>query len=221
MLKVLDAHAREYELSTQAGPLVCSVLKVAYSPQFKSILVADVHLGKAQAFRELGVPVPAGTTEGNLKRLSQAINQLDAKSIYFLGDLLHSKAAHKPELLAQLTRWRESHATLQMTLIRGNHDDKAGDPPSNLGIQVVEEPYKLGEFALCHHQLNLQGVVCLSGHVHPVVVLKGKGHSKARLPCFTRRDNHIVLPAFGEFTGGFVCKKEEFEDILLVANEND
>ena len=222
MLKLLDSSFPEYELSTKAGPLVCSYLKVAYSPAFKSLFVADVHLGKAQSFRELGVPVPSGTTSANLNRLSRAIEYFDAQAVYFLGDLLHSKAAHRPELMTMVRSWRESHKSVNMILIRGNHDGKAGDPPSMLNISVVQEPFLLADFALCHHaRVDHHLMVSLSGHIHPVVVLKGKGHTKARLPCFTRLNNQIVLPAFGEFTGGFVCRKEDFEDILLIASESD
>lgn len=220
MLKVLDDTLKDHELQTDAGPLVCSYTKVAYSPEFNSLFVADVHLGKAQSFRELGVPVPAGTTAGNLRRLTQALEHFQAKSLYFLGDLLHSKAAHRPEVIRQIQDWRTSHAHIEMTLIRGNHDDKAGDPPIHLNIQVVPEPHPLGGFFLCHHMPTLDQGVCLSGHVHPVAVLKGRGRSRVRLACFTRQGNQIVLPAFGEFTGGHVCKTEDFEDILLIAHEN-
>ena len=40
-------------------------------------LVADAHIGKAQSFRRLGVPVPGGTTAATLQRLSRAVAATD------------------------------------------------------------------------------------------------------------------------------------------------
>ena len=36
--------------------------------------------------------------------------------------------------------WRAAHRSLDLVLVRGNHDDRAGDPPATLGIRVVDEP---------------------------------------------------------------------------------
>lgn len=166
-------------------------------------MVADVHLGKAASFRQLGVPVPSGTTGDNLSRLGQAIAFFQPLTLFFLGDLLHAKAAHNPDLLAQLAQWRQLHAGVRMVLIRGNHDSKAGDPPAHLNIDVVEEPHMLGGFALCHHPQAVAGAIALAGHDHPAVVLQGKGKSRVRLPCFHLQSDLLVLPSFGAFTGGY------------------
>ena len=45
-----------------------------------------------------------------------------------------------------------------MTLIRGNHDKRAGDPPASLNIRVVPEPLLLGPFALQHEPDPSSGV---------------------------------------------------------------
>ncbi|MDP3187205.1 ligase-associated DNA damage response endonuclease PdeM [Limnobacter sp.] len=177
--------------------------KVVFDPVHRALFVADVHLGKAATFRSLGVPVPAGTTQENLDRLSVAIAAFQPGSLYFLGDLLHAKAAHNPDLLSKLHAWRMQHADIAMTLIKGNHDSKAGDPPENLNISIVAEPFRLGGFALCHHPQNVPAAFALAGHEHPVVVLNGKGRSRARLPCFYLKPNQLILPSFGEFTGGY------------------
>ncbi len=47
--------------------------KAIYWPQERALLVADVHIGKAAAYRRLGQPVPHGTTERNLAWLDAAI----------------------------------------------------------------------------------------------------------------------------------------------------
>ena len=51
-------------VQTPAGELVLSAWKTVYSPQHRALFVADVHLGKAHTFRQLGVPVPQGEMVG-------------------------------------------------------------------------------------------------------------------------------------------------------------
>jgi DNA ligase-associated metallophosphoesterase len=215
-VKVLQSGESGWPLSTQAGELVLSARRVAYSPVLKALFVADVHLGKAATFRSLGVPVPAGTTQENLDRLSLAIADHQPHAIYFLGDLLHAKAAHNKDLLEKLHAWRLQHADIDMTLIRGNHDSKAGDPPATLNITVVEEPFVLGGFALCHHPHTVPGALVLAGHEHPVVVLNGKGRSRARLPCFYLKSDQLILPSFGAFTGGYQVNPQAGEAVFPV-----
>lgn len=101
-----------------------------------------------------------------------------------------------------LRAWRDLHAGLRMTLVRGNHDSHAGDPPQDLGISVVDEPCLMGPFAACHHpQLHPTHFV-LAGHNHPVFNLQGAARDRVRLPCFVQEARQAILPAFGAFTGG-------------------
>lgn len=173
-------------------------------PVGRVLFVADLHLGKAASFRALGQPVPGGTTQQNLARLDALIAQRRPERIVFLGDFLHAAAARTPQVLGALTLWRTRHAGLAMTLVRGNHDSRAGDPPNELGIAVVDEPHPVGPFACCHHpQLHATHFV-LAGHLHPACRLYGRGYDSVRLPCFVADERAVVLPAFGEFTGGWL-----------------
>jgi DNA ligase-associated metallophosphoesterase len=175
--------------------------KAAYLAERKLLLVADAHFGKAMSFRRLGVPVPQGSTADNLAALSALVERLDVRHIVFLGDLLHSAHAQSAMTQAAVATWREAHCDLQLTLVRGNHDDHAGDPPAALGIEVVDEPLRLGPWALCHHpQVRSDGYV-LAGHLHPCVTVQGRARERLRLPCFWFGEQVGVLPAFGAFTG--------------------
>lgn len=215
-MHLLSANSSVHSVETPFGALQLSRHKTAFSPAHKALFVADVHLGKAATFRSLGVPVPAGTTQENLDKLSECIGEFNPLSVYFLGDLLHAKMAHNPDLLGKLLAWRAQHTNLAMTLIRGNHDSKAGDPPASLNISVVEEPFMLGGFALCHHPQTVQNALVLAGHEHPVVVLNGKGRSRARLPCFYLKTEQLILPSFGAFTGGYAVNPQAGEAVFPV-----
>jgi uncharacterized protein len=175
----------------------------------QTLLVADAHFGKAVSFRRLGVPVPSGTTTETLQTLSAALAATKATRLVFLGDFLHSRRSHAANTLAALRQWRADHAALEITLVRGNHDDRAGDPPPDLDIAVVDEPLPLGPFALCHHPEPVPRRYVLAGHWHPCISVGGRAFERLRLPCFWFGDdsgalpaNAVgVLPAFGSFTG--------------------
>ena len=181
----------------------------ALLPGESTLLVADAHFGKAVSFRKLGVPVPSGTTSETLASLSKALADTRATRLVFLGDFLHSRRSHAAGTLEAITTWREEHAGLGVTLVRGNHDDRAGDPPRHLGIRVVDGPLRLGAFALCHHPAPVTDAYVLAGHWHPCISVAGRAFERLRLPCFWFGDDSGalpeqavgVLPAFGSFTG--------------------
>jgi uncharacterized protein len=177
-------------------------------PQGQTLFVADLHMGKAATYRALGQPVPGGTTQENLERLSALMIKHSPQQIIFLGDFLHAAAARTASVMAALAEWRQRHAGVAMTLVRGNHDSRAGDPPASLHIEVVDEPCLQGPFALCHHPRLHATHFVLAGHVHPVCRLSGRGHDSLRMPCFVAEAGQAVLPAFGEFTGGWMVAAE-------------
>ncbi|MEO7392280.1 MAG: ligase-associated DNA damage response endonuclease PdeM [Ramlibacter sp.] len=199
----------------------------ALLPAQQTLLVADAHFGKAVSFRKLGVPVPAGTTSETLEGLSKAIADTQAKRVVFLGDFLHSRRSHAAGTLDALARWRASHAGLELTLVRGNHDDRAGDPPDSLDIAVVDEPLPLAPFALCHHPQAIAGAFVLAGHWHPCISVAGRAFERLRLPCFWFGDDSGalpafatgILPAFGSFTGMHRIEPRAGDRIFPIADD--
>ena len=188
-----------------AGESLCLLPERAlWWPAQRTLFLADLHLGKAATYRALGQPVPGGTTQENLARLDALIAVHAPRHIVFLGDFLH--AAQARTVLAAVETWRARHADVEMTLVRGNHDSRAGDPPAALRIDVVDEPHLLGPFACCHHPQAHATHFVLAGHLHPACKLYGPGRDRVRLPCFVSDAQQAVLPAFGEFTGGWLME---------------
>lgn len=191
--------------------------RAAFDPALDTLFVADAHIGKAVSFRRLGVPVPSGTTAEALARLDALLEATGATHIVFLGDLLHSERSLAPATLAAFRAWRERHASVALTLVRGNHDDRAGDPPAGLGIAAIDGPLRLGPWALQHHPQPVSGAYALAGHVHPCVVLGGRALDRLRLPCFHFGTSVGVLPAFGGFTGMHALPRASGDRLFAIA----
>jgi DNA ligase-associated metallophosphoesterase len=192
--------------------------KAAFWPRERMLIIADIHFGKAAAFRSWGIPVPRGTTSENLHALDDLVNLTGAEHVLFLGDFLHARAAHAAGTQAAMLAWRQRRCELILTLVRGNHDKHAGDPAERLGIDLVDEPYTVGPLSFCHHpDVDAPGYV-LAGHVHPVYVLATR-FDALRLPCFVAGPRRMILPSFGSFTGGHALRPEHDERIWVSSGE--
>ena len=193
--------------------------RVAYWPRATTLLVADAHFGKAATFRAGGIFVPHGTTVDALTRLEGAVARTGATRVIFLGDLLHAREGRAAETLRLVGEWRAARPSVAMTLVRGNHDRAAGDPPESLGIGCVDAPLVEGPFAFAHHPKALDGSYVIAGHVHPGARLHGPGRQWERLPCFWLGRTVAVLPAFGDFTGLGDIEPAEGDRMYAVAGE--
>jgi DNA ligase-associated metallophosphoesterase len=190
-------------------------------PAARTLFVADVHLGKADAFRAGGLAVPAGPNAATLDRLSAVVAASGAQSLIVLGDLLHAASGRTASLEVDFARWRSAHAALAITLVRGNHDSRAGDPPPGWRIDVVDAPSSAAPFLLCHEPPGRNAGAlfgfALCGHVHPAVHLAAAGLPDERLPCFVLGRDRAILPAFGNFTGHAVQAWAEDDTIVAIA----
>lgn len=188
--------------------------------RMRTLFVADVHLGKAAAFRAGGVPVPRGSTAADLARLAALVDASGAQRLVVLGDFLHAKAGVVPALDAAFLAWRDAHPSLAITLVRGNHDANAGDPPERWGVDVVGEPHALPPFLACHAPASPRTGYALCGHVHPGVRLSGRGDESVRLPCFVLGRRRAILPAFGRMTGLAIVAPSPDETIVAIAGRD-
>jgi len=192
--------------------------RAAYWPAKETLLVADFHLGKAASFRHAGIPLPSGTTTENVERLGRAVDRTHARHVVFLGDFLHSAEGRAPRTFERFAAWRAERSSIALTLVRGNHDRKAGDPPEGWKVTCMDAGATLGPFVLNHEPGPSRGGYALAGHIHPAVRLSGEGEA-LRLPCFWFARRHGVLPAFGAFTGSAVVRPREGDQVFVIAEQ--
>lgn len=192
--------------------------KAVFWPAYETLFVADFHLGKAASFRKAGIPLPAGTTSENVERLGRALDRTKAKRVVFLGDFLHNADSKAHDTLARFGEWRASREAVELTIIRGNHDRKAGDPPGAWKIRCAEPGEGLGPFVLNHEPGAARFGYALAGHIHPAVRMSAADDS-LKLPCFWFGARCGVLPAFGAFTGTAEVRPKRGDQVFVVADE--
>lgn len=188
--------------------------KAIFWEKENTLFLADPHFGKAAAFRKVGIPIPETTSEDDLHKLSIIVEKTGTERIIFLGDFIHARQSKTQVLRNLLYLWREEFRDLQLHLIRGNHDLSSGDPWAELGIECHDEPWSLSNWDCRHHPVTASRPY-FAGHVHPGYALRGKGLTRERSACFQVSKNHIILPAFGSFTGLKNIKPEKDEQIFV------
>ena len=177
--------------------------KAVYVESLRSLLVADVHLGKSETFQHFGIPVPSQVNQTTLARLQALCHRFQPEFLWILGDLFHGQAGMVAEVLAI---WRQFLEDLPVKahLIVGNHDRPLVSSLRQLPLDCRTEAVELGAILLSHEPHPDRTQLNLCGHVHPCLRLNSR-LDRLRLPCFhwEPQQNRITLPAFGEFTGGY------------------
>lgn len=189
-----------------------------YVPSWNILLLADLHLGKAAHFRRNGIPLPPQADEANWFALAGLLDRLPGAEVIFLGDLFHSEYNQDWDNMAELTRHYREHRFL---LVKGNHDILDDQAYEEAGLTVTGEPLELGPFLLSHHPMETvpSGRYNLAGHLHPGIILKGKGRQRIRVSCFYFDEEKGILPAFGQFKGRFLLSPDKGARIFALTGD--
>lgn len=183
-----------------------------------TLLLADLHLGKANHFRKAGIPVPPAVGDANIDRLICLLLEFKPLKVIFLGDLFHSDYNQQWQEFGDLLA---RFSAIQFELVLGNHDILSPDYYHDVKLTVHYQPLVMQPFLLSHQPIetSLTDLYNLAGHIHPCVWLHGDGRQKMKLPCFYFGKNNGLLPAFGVFTGTARIQTKEEDQVFVVAEE--
>lgn len=184
----------------------------------RTLILADLHIGKSAHFRKAGIAIPQQVFQEDLQRLFHQIHFFNPERILIVGDLFHSHENREHEWFS---KWKESIASKQVILVKGNHEILHNNAYEKLGLTIIEEQYKRGPFAFTHilpSEQNLD-LYYFSGHLHPGVKLIGKGKQSFTFPCFHFTETCCTLPAFSKFTGMGIINPKKEDRVFAVVSE--
>ncbi|MCW3071166.1 MAG: ICC-like phosphoesterase [Bacteroidetes bacterium] len=192
--------------------------KAMFLPETNTLVIADIHLGKAMHFRKNGISIPPQSAERDYMRLNALIERKQPQRIIVLGDLFHSTHNSEWNLFCEFVAYRSG---IRFMLIIGNHDILDRNYYNKLCLEVIDHTLELQDLILSHEPLKKvpDGMVNIAGHIHPGFVLQGRGRQNIKLPCFYLLPNQLILPAFGSLTGLYRLEKVRNAEVFVVANE--
>jgi len=183
--------------------------KAAYWEKYETLIIADMHVGKAAHFRKNGIQVPAMVEKNNLWRLSGLVMNKKPKQIIFLGDLSHSE---KNAAWDQFVDFCQNFPLTELILVKGNHDLINKINFSEAKIRVVNE-YLKAPFLFTHDRSH-SDLYNIHGHIHPSVRIKGRGRQSLKVPCFFFSSEYGILPSFGDFTGSHALSPKKGDAVF-------
>lgn len=196
------------EVSIGGHPMLAMAERALFWPARSRLILSDLHLGKADAFRRQGMALPSGGTTLDLERLSALAKKTGARELWILGDFLHG-SIEPQSWRVQWHAWRDAHATLDIRVLTGNHD--AALPAASLTVAMLGAAVDEAGLAFRHAPETVESRHVICGHIHPVTHLPALPR---RWPIFWLRPHQTVLPAFSVFTGGFEIDLADGEDFV-------
>lgn len=205
----------EIAITTEGfGPekIVLMPERCAFWPARRTLLVADLHLGKCETFRAFGAPLPTAVNREMLDRLTCASAQRGAERILVLGDLLHAPAGLTPALLDEVAEWRRS-TDVEFSVVPGNHDRHLAKVTDPWNIRIMDPGTSEGPFAFHHFPVETDRFLWC-GHQHPAKIFR-RGSESIKLPGFIIGSKIGILPAFTRFAaGGGTCSTGRFYPVI-------
>lgn len=184
----------------------------------KALILADLHLGKTTHFRKSGIPLPKLVELDNYDRFSYLLLNHTVEKVFILGDLFHSDYNSEWDRFRQFLK---KFIDIKFFLIMGNHDILGSDAYDGIdNLEIFYDGHIVGPFLMTHFPLEQahEKLYNLCGHIHPSVKLKGQGLQRLRIPCFAFKENMLIMPAFGAFTGTKDLELEEEDEIYAVTD---
>ena len=192
-MKIVTKH-----ITIKNEELILTNQRALYWEKEEALILSDVHIGKTAHFRKHGIPMPDTILQKDLERLKQLILHFNAKILLIVGDLFHAEINSD---ISSFKSWLTQFIDLKLILIRGNHDKQVQQLMDGLNIEVKER-LVLNSFIFLHDPVEISvDLFKISGHIHPGVLIKGKGKQKLKLPCYQVTQSQLILPAFSLFTG--------------------
>ena len=155
-----------------------------YWPGRDMLILSDLHLGKSERMaRRGGALLPPFETRETLARLAAELDALRPARLALLGDVFDDDLAAAALPAAERALLDGLTGRCATITVSGNHDPGAG-------------PDTHHEAGLALRHIAGEGPD-ISGHFHPKARLAGRAR-----PCFLIGPSHLILPAFGHYTGG-------------------
>lgn len=204
--------------SINDNDFVLSPERVMYWEKQKTLIIADLHIGKTGHFRKSGIGVPQDIFKEDLQRLFTQILFFKAEQLIIAGDLSHSHSNKEMDLFK---KWRNDLRALRIRLVNGNHDILDAHWYQEMMIERTNS-LQLDRFSFYHDPVEAkkneigENHYSFCGHLHPGISIHGRGKQSLHFPCFYFGHSIGILPAFSRFTGFVNVNAKEDEHVFAI-----
>jgi len=197
-LKVINFNNHEFKINNDC---------ILFWLEKKIAILSDLHLEKGSSFASSGQFIPPFDSEETLNKLINFLKIHEVQTIVLLGDTFHDGGALNRMSSKVKLIFDSLVENYEIVFVLGNHENKMKSPYIKFYERyIVDDIHFL-------HEAVLEKKYQISGHFHPVASLKINS-KKITEKCLIHSENHIIMPAFGEFTGGLNINNSVFKPFL-------
>ncbi len=178
-------------------------------PEHRLLAVADLHFEKASSLARRGQLLPPYDTRATLARLAALVARHRPARLLCLGDSFHDVGGPARLDAEDLATLRALSDEVELLWVEGNHDP--GVLPVGLG-RLVDE-IAIGPLLFRHAAKSGFAGGEVSGHYHPKASVNG-GARRVTGRCFVTDGRRLILPAFGQLTGGLDVRDEAYAPLF-------
>lgn len=177
-------------------------------PDAELLVVSDLHFEKGSHFAKRGQFLPPYDTRATLDGVERLMRLTRARRVISLGDAFHDTGAEARMDESDASRLEALCAAADWIWVLGNHDPQ---PPQRFR-GTAEEIAEVAGLVFSHEPGDHDGWQ-IAGHLHPCAVAQKDGRG-VRRPAFVTDGHHLVMPAFGVFTGGLNVLDQAFASVF-------
>ena len=202
--------SKQHCIALNGLDLVPDLSGALYAPEFKTLLIADLHLEKASNMAKRGVHLPPYDTRASLTQLEAVITQIRPAQLIFLGDSFHDDGARERIAEEDLARLRAITERADTIWITGNHDPH---PPTDIGGRIADAVVLAGVTLRHEPKQLISEEFEIAGHLHPGGAVSQRG-KRIHCKCFIGNASRLIMPAFGSFAGSLSISAAPFRDLF-------
>ncbi len=168
------------------------------------MVVADLHIGYESALEQDGIHIPRIQTVVIRDSLIEMVERYEPQSLVVLGDIKHEFSKNAAQEMSDVRELlRALTPKVEVTLIKGNHDNFLENIASRSGVKVVDIMKEDG-IMFAHGHANCFDRPLVIGHEHPSIKIIDTVGAYLKLPCFMHLEDEgiLVLPAFSPLASG-------------------
>ena len=157
-------------------------------------VIADVHLGYAEARHRGGEAVPGQSVASVLNPLRRVVDLHHVRRLVVAGDLFEAGAVLS--MVTELFAWCAAAGVELLGVVPGNHDRGLAARATELSL--YPEGVRLGDWCIVHGDRDLPDSAVVQGHEHPVA----RWNDRVGGPCYLVSGRRLILPAFSPDAAG-------------------
>ncbi|MEM6886406.1 MAG: ligase-associated DNA damage response endonuclease PdeM [Verrucomicrobiota bacterium] len=171
-----------------------------WMPEPKTLVVADLHLGKGQSFARQGHLLPPYDDRATLQQLAADVEEYQPERVWLLGDSFHR--SDSPEIVEGdvWEQLKQLASGCEWVWVTGNHDAKSFEASAKSYPGVVLPEWEESGIYYTHEPIS-GGAHNIFGHFHPKVRVQLQGRRLSG-KCFLLSEQLLLCPAYGAYTGG-------------------